>query len=107
VRRAAMFSERMAMVAGTVVLAVATAVRGDVDVDLTFGSLPSAQGWNYLEQGVDADGETSNFTATGSLLQQRRHGGGLGSSPGGARYLLSALGTYDPTKPVYARFRAS
>lgn len=88
-----------------VVLAIASATmaRGAMIADLAFDSLPSDQGWTYFEQGLDADGETNNYNATGTTLELRRFGGGMSSSfDGGAFYTLS-----DPvinnTEPVYVR----
>jgi len=90
-------------IAAGLVLLVAATAHADVNLDLDFDSLPSAQGWSYAQQGADADGETENYNATGSVLELRRFGKGMGSTPGGARYSYDVSGSVNPVKPLYAR----
>jgi hypothetical protein len=59
--------------------------------ELTFNSLPSAQGWTYFHSGPHSSDQSDHFTATGtSLLQDTTNAGnGIGSagfsfSPAGA-----------------------
>lgn len=78
------------------------------DVQLTFGSLPSAQGWVYTPSGSHAGAvETSVYSVSGGILTINSMGQGFGVSGGSILYNnLSGLVTSSETKELRFTARA-
>jgi hypothetical protein len=84
----------------------ATAARSaPLTVTLDFSSLPSAQGFTYLAEGVDAGSpEASNFSVAGGVLTQNTLARALGGA--GADVLYQRTGGMTTSETKQIRFRA-
>jgi hypothetical protein len=76
------------------------------DVNLGFGSLPSAQGWTYTPSGAHASVvETSVFSVSGGVLTMNTMGQSNGVSGGSIFYVNSPGVTTSEVKSIRARVR--
>jgi hypothetical protein len=92
-----------ALAIAALTLLVGPAFAAPQDISLTFGSLPSAQGWTYTPLGNHAGAiETSIFSVSGGILFQNTMGQGFGV--GGVFYQRNGIVTATETKEL--RFSA-
>jgi hypothetical protein len=76
------------------------------DYNLSFGSLPSAQGWTYAAVGSHAGvAEPSAFSVAGGVLTQNTIGQYAGTSGGSILYSIVGVATATETKRIHARLR--
>jgi hypothetical protein len=78
----------------------------DQDLQLTFGTLPSAQGFTYVPSGSHAGAvEATIFSVDGTTLTQNSIGQGYGVSGGGILYNYSGIVTATEAKQLLVRAR--
>lgn len=86
-------------------LLAAAAIAAPLHVTLNFASLPSAQGFTYLAEGVDTGmPESSVFSVSGGVLSQNTLGCALGGAGADVLYQRSGGISSDDSKQI--RFRA-
>lgn len=89
-------------------LAAASAWAAPQDLSLTFGTLPSAQGWTYTPSGSHAGAsETLIFDADGTALHLNSMGQGFGVAGGGILYAINGIITNNETKRLVVSARCT
>lgn len=96
----------LALALATAACPTAPASAAPLDVSLTFGSLPSAQGFTFVASGSHASvAEAAVFSADGTMLRQDTMGLALGTTGGGLYYQRLNGITTTETKRIFVRAR--
>lgn len=96
----------LVLASAIVVLLASGASAASFDYNVSFGSLPSAQGWTYTPSGAHAGVlESSVFSASGGVLTQNTMGQSNGVSGGSIFYVISGGVTTGEIKQIVVRMR--
>ena len=91
-------------VAVAILVAALSSPAGATDIGITFGSLPSAQGFTYVSSGSPTATEAQAFTAGPGVLTLDTMAFGITGSGTSAYYLQT--GVVNNTQPIVVRMRA-
>lgn len=100
------FSSFLALVSLALAVAAAPGVRAAQDIQLSFGTLPSAQGFTYTPIGFHAGAvEGSVFSIAGGVLTQNTMSLGLSTTGGGVLYAIPGIITASEPKELHVTAR--